>query len=95
MNATAADTPTVNTCNPPIPRHCSLLPFICPFSMGQGSLALYVLSHVVLGPLSDVTHLIASQNIDSIPSSTLSQGNRHMIDKRTQRAAGNAVYIEY
>ena len=25
--------------------------------MGQGSLALHVLSHVVLGPLSDVTHL--------------------------------------
>ena len=30
---------------------------ICPFSMCQGSLELHVLSHVVLGPLSDVTHL--------------------------------------
>ena len=31
--------------------------FICPFSMSQGTLELHVLSHVVLGPLSDVTHL--------------------------------------
>ena len=55
--------------NPLTLRHGSLLPLIYPFLHGSGLLTLHVLSHVVLGPLSDVTHL--TERMDTIFGLTL------------------------
>ena len=49
--------------SPPDSEAWLFIAFHLPFSMGQGSLALHVLSHVVLGPLSDVTHLTQTWKI--------------------------------
>ena len=49
--------------------------FICRFSISQGTLELHVLSHVVLGPLSDVTHLKTFHNARFIHIITMLRGN--------------------
>ena len=60
-------------CNPLIPRYDFLLPFICPFSIGQGSLALHMLSYVVLEPLSNMTHLTHALRLTPLNRSILTE----------------------
>ena len=55
---------------------------IYPFSMCQGSLELHVLNHVILGPLSDVTHLTASNSLQ--PLHMRSENGENHVDAHTR-----------